>query len=222
MAIVENLVKIKNTLPLHVQLVAVSKFHPDEAISEAYSEGQRIFGESKVQELVGKHERLPKDIHWHFIGHLQTNKVKYIAPFVEMIHAVDSTNLLLEIQKQAAKNDRTINCFFQVHIAREDSKFGFSSDEILQFLNSTKLQDFPNVRICGLMGMATFTNDTAQIRSEFKFLKDLFLKIKNQFFYDENSFCHLSMGMSDDYQIAVEEGSTLVRIGSSIFGNRIY
>ncbi len=222
MTISENLLKIKSTIPQNVQLVAVSKFHPAEAILEAYNTGQRVFGESKVQELTAKYQSLPNDILWHFIGHLQTNKVKYLAPYVELIHAVDSLNLLLEIQKQAVKNDRTINCLLQVHIAQEETKFGFSANELKELLNSIKLTEFPNVQICGLMGMATFTDNKDQVRDEFKSIKKTFNEIKNEFFSDVTYFNQLSIGMSDDYQIAIEEGSTSVRIGSSIFGSRVY
>ena len=203
-----------------MQLVCVSKFHPNESIIEAYEKGERIFGESKVQELCTKHETLAKDIVWHFIGHLQTNKIKYLVPFVSLIHGVDSYKLLSEIDKQAAKVGRRVNCLLQVHIAREETKFGFSAEELLEMLSSGEWKELKHVQICGLMGMATYTENREQIRTEFRSLKTLFDKAKSIYFDSEPSFCELSMGMSDDYQLAIEEGSTLVRVGSSIFGHR--
>jgi pyridoxal phosphate enzyme (YggS family) len=200
----------------------VSKFNPNEAILEAYETGERIFGESKVQELCTKYEMLPKDISWHFIGHLQSNKIKYIVPFVQLIHGVDSYKLLTEINKIAEKHEKRVNCLFQVHIAKEETKFGFSADELFDTLNTRELKQLNNIQICGLMGMATFTDNKAQINSEFKYLKSLFDQIKNEYFVENESFCELSMGMSDDYQIAIEQGSTLVRVGSLIFGARNY
>lgn len=222
MSVKENLLHIQQDIPAHVRLVAVSKFHPAEAITEAYAVGQRVFGESKVQELCSKYDSLPKDIEWHFIGHLQTNKVKYIAPFVSLIHAVDSERLLAEINKAAQKANRTIPCLLQIHIASEDSKFGFSADECLGFISSGRWQTYSHVQITGLMGMATYTSNTDKIRSEFRQLKSLFNELKMKYFGENDYFCELSMGMSDDYRIAIEEGSTLVRIGSTIFGNRNY
>ncbi|MEI6556464.1 MAG: YggS family pyridoxal phosphate-dependent enzyme, partial [Paludibacter sp.] len=207
-------------IPPHVQLVCVSKFHPNESIIEAHETGERIFGESKVQELCTKHETLAKDIVWHFIGHLQTNKIKYLVPFVSLIHGVDSYKLLSEIDKQAAKVGRRVNCLLQVHIAREETKFGFSAEELLEMLSSGEWKELKYVQICGLMGMATYTENREQIRAEFRGLKTLFDKAKSIYFDSEPSFCELSMGMSDDFQLAIEEGSTLVRIGSSIFGHR--
>lgn len=205
-----------------MKLVCVSKFNPNEAILEAYETGERIFGESKVQELCTKYEILPKDISWHFIGHLQSNKIKYIIPFVQLIHGVDSFKLLREINKQAEKQVKIVNCLLQVHIAKEETKFGFSEDELFDSLNSKEWKEFKNIQICGLMGMATFTDNKAQINSEFKYLKSLFDKIKNEYFAENEIFCELSMGMSDDFQIAIEQGSTLVRVGSLIFGARNY
>ena len=222
MSIAENIKKVLNELPQGVQLVAVSKFHPKEAIEAAYTAGQRIFGESKVQELEEKYASLPKDIEWHFIGHLQTNKVKYIAPYIAMIHAVDTYKLLAEIDRQAAKAGRTISCLLEIHIAQEESKYGFSLQECRDMLDEGSWKGLKNIRICGLMGMATYTDDTDQIRNEFKTLHDFFLELKQKHFQDTDSFKEISMGMSHDYQLAIEEGSTLVRIGSKIFGERNY
>jgi len=205
-----------------VKLVCVSKFHPNETLLEAYNCGERVFGESKVQELCGKFETLPKDISWHFIGHLQTNKIKFIVPFVDLIHGVDSYKLLEEINKQALKAGTTVNCLLQVHIAMEETKFGFSAAELNETLSEGKWKDLSGITICGLMGMATYTEDKDRIRSEFKGLKSLLDQVKQQYFSDQPSFGTLSMGMSDDYHLAIEEGSTMVRIGSSIFGHREY
>lgn len=220
--ITENLKRVRAAIPEHVTLVAVSKTHPPEAIQSAYDAGQRIFGENKVQELVGKYEVLPRDIEWHLIGHLQTNKVKYIADFVSFIHAVDSEKLLAEIDKRAAKLGRVIDVLLQVHIAEEDSKFGFSDDELAEFVSGTGIAGYRHVRIRGLMGMATFTDDRDQVRREFKHLKRLFDQMKTTSFAGSDRFDTLSMGMSGDFDIAVEEGSTMVRIGSTIFGARTY
>lgn len=222
MSITDNLKQVLATLPAGVRLVAVSKFHPNEAIEEAYTAGQRIFGESKVQEMTGKYESLPKDIEWHFIGHLQTNKIKYMAPFVSMIHGIDSYKLLTEVDKQAAKADRIINCLLQLHIAQEETKFGFSFDECRKMLAAGEWKTLANVRICGLMGMATNTDSEKQIEQEFHSLHIFFNEVKKDFFADQPHFCELSMGMSDDYPLAVAQGSTLVRVGSRIFGERIY
>jgi hypothetical protein len=215
-----QLQKIKGEIGEDVTLVAVSKTKPNAAILEAYECGQRIFGENKVQELSDKAEALPKDIEWHMIGHLQTNKVKYIAPFVAMIHGVDSFKLLEEINKQAKKHDRVIQCLLQFHIAQEDTKFGLTLDECCQLLDSEAFLALQNVTICGLMGMASFVDDEGQIRQEFRALYDSFLLIKHNYFRLNDNFRHLSMGMSGDYPIAVDEGSTMVRIGSTIFGSR--
>lgn len=201
-------------------LVAVSKTKPNDAILHLYEQGQRVFGENRVQELTQKYETLPKDIEWHLIGHLQTNKVKYIAPFVQLIHSVDSLKLLSEINKQAAKNERVIDCLLQIHIADESTKFGLNKTETLALLDSDTYAAMQNIRIVGVMGMATFTDDTLQVRREFKQLKDLFDHLKNNFFIKENTFKEISMGMSGDYRIAIEEGSTMVRIGSLLFGVR--
>ncbi|HLU84806.1 MAG TPA: YggS family pyridoxal phosphate-dependent enzyme [Vicingaceae bacterium] len=218
MNITKNLQQIKASIPEHVTLVAVSKTKPNEAILEAYQTGQRIFGENKVQELTEKHESLPKDIEWHMIGHLQSNKVKYIAPFVSLIHGVDSFKLLKEINKRAAQNERVINCLLQIHIAEEDTKFGFDEKEVIELIKSEAFQHLKNIKVVGLMGMATFTDDENQIRKEFKSLKKLFDKLQ----ISNHQFQILSMGMSGDYQIAIEEGSTMIRVGSSIFGERNY
>ncbi|MBP1638781.1 MAG: alanine racemase domain protein [Bacteroidetes bacterium] len=222
MSIADNLKAIRATLPSHVTLVCVSKFHPNESILEAYEAGARVFGENKVQEVSRKQETLPKDIVWHFIGHLQTNKIKYIAPFVSLIHSVDSYRLLEEIDRQAAKSGRVIDCLLQVHIAQETTKFGFSPEELTTIFAAGKWGELTSVRIRGLMGMATFTDDEAQVHAEFRSLKTLFDQIKIAYFKDQPYFDTLSMGMSDDYRIAVEEGSTMVRVGSSIFGAREY
>lgn len=222
MSIATNIQSIRQQIPPNVQLVCVSKFNPNESILEAYETGERIFGESKVQELCEKFETLPKDISWHFIGHLQTNKIKFIVPFVSLIHGVDSFKLLTEIDKQAAKIYKTVNCLLQIHIAKEDTKFGFSEVELLDMLRVGEWQQLKNVRICGLMGMATFTDNAEQVRTEFRQLKTLFDLVKSTFFEAESSFCELSMGMSDDFQLAIGAGSTMIRVGSSIFGHRNY
>ena len=218
----EEIHRIQAELPESVRLVAVSKYHPIEALQEAYDAGQRIFGESKVQEMTQKYEVLPKDIEWHFIGHLQTNKIKYMAPYVALIHGVDSYKLLAEINKQAAKAGRIIPCLLQIHIAQEETKFGFSMDECRAMLEAGEWKILNNVRIAGIMGMATNTEDEVQIAREFHTLSGFFRKIKETYFKDAPEFKEISMGMSDDYPLAIEEGSTLIRIGSRIFGERIY
>lgn len=218
----ERIKEIRNELPEGVRLVAVSKFHPNEAIEEAYRAGQRIFGESKVQEMTVKYESLPKDIEWHFIGHLQTNKVKYIVPYVALIHGIDSYKLLAEVDKQAAKAGRRVNCLLQLHIAREETKFGFSFDECRQMLAEGQWRQLQHIRLCGLMGMATNTDNVEQIKEEFRSLSNFFREVKSTWFADDDAFCELSMGMSHDYHEAIAEGSTLVRVGSKIFGERIY
>lgn len=218
--IAEQILTLKKELPEGVQLVAVSKTKPNEAIIEAYQAGQRVFGENKVQEMTEKYEALPKDIQWHLIGHLQTNKVKYIAPFVHMIHAVDSLKLLKEINKEAAKNDRVIDCLLQFHIASEETKFGLSFEEATELLESEDFILMENIRIAGVMGMASFVEDEEQVADEFRTLYNYFQIIKSHHFKFNPEFKEISMGMSGDYQIAVEEGSTMVRIGSTIFGGR--
>lgn len=222
MSIPENIAKIKEELPHGVKLIAVSKTHPVSVIMEAYRAGHKIFGENKVQELVAKFDEMPKEIEWHLIGHLQTNKVKYIAPFVSLIHSVDSLKLLSVINKEAQKCDRVIDCLLQVYIASEETKFGLSADELHELLQSPELDQMQNIRICGLMGIATFTDNMQQVRMEFRFLKNLFDEVKQKYFQGKPWFKELSMGMSSDYQIAIEEGSTMVRIGSNIFGHRSY
>jgi hypothetical protein len=214
----ENLVEVLKEIPNNVTLVAVSKTKPIEAIEEAYLAGQRHFGENKVQELVAKHEKLPKDINWHLIGHLQTNKVKYVAPFVHLIHAVDSEKLLIEIDKQAHKNNRIIDVLLQFHIAQEDTKFGLSMGECKLLLKNRR--SFLNSRIVGVMGMASFVDDENQIRNEFKTLRNIFNELKAEYFGDVPYFSTISMGMSGDFSFAIEEGSTMVRVGSAIFGTR--
>jgi pyridoxal phosphate enzyme (YggS family) len=220
MCVSENLRRIREELPETVRLLAVSKNHSESMILEAYHTGQRIFGENRVQELLPKYERLPKDIEWHFIGHLQTNKVKYIVPFIDTIQSIDSTELLEKVNKETAKFNRKIKVLLQVHIAMEEHKFGYSSDEIIAFSSRFSYNDFPNIIFAGLMGMATFTDNREQIRSEFNRLKSLFQKIKTNYFAYDDAFHELSMGMSDDYPIALEMGTTIVRIGSKIFGTR--
>lgn len=216
----ENLQEVRKEIPAHVTLVAVSKTKPNDAILEAYEFGERIFGENRVQELADKWEALPKDIEWHMIGHLQSNKVKYIAPFVSLIHAVDKDKLLYEIDKEAKKNNRVIRVLLQFHIADEDTKFGLSLDEAEELLESERFRELKNIEVAGVMGMATFTEDENQVRKEFQTLKTMFDKLKSAYFSSTPSFKEISMGMSGDYRIAIEEGSTLVRIGSSIFGTR--
>jgi PLP dependent protein len=203
------------------QLVAVSKKKSNASILELYAQGQRVFGENYVQELVEKHPSLPQDIQWHFIGHLQTNKVKFIASFVTMIHSVDSVKMLQEVDKQASKYKRVIDVLLQFHIADEDTKFGLDKETAIEVLSNPVLQILHNVRICGVMGMATFTEDKIQVRQEFQQLKEWFDFLKNQYFKDVDYFNTISMGMSDDYRIALEEGSTMVRIGSLLFGKRV-
>lgn len=221
MAILENLSKIKNKLPENVKLIAVSKTKPEADILEAYNAGHKIFGENKVQELVDKHEKLPKDIEWHFIGHLQSNKVKYLAPLVHLIHGVDSLKLLKEINKQATKNERIIDCLLQFHIANEKAKFGFYKEEVFELLQSPEFQNLKNIRIVGVMGMATYTDDENQIRKEFANLKSYFEEIKEKIITNDY-FNEISMGMSADYTIAIEEGSSMIRLGSTIFGIRFH
>ena len=219
MSIQTNLLNIKATLPKQVTLVAVSKTKPVSDLMEAYEAGQRIFGEHKIQEMTEKWEQMPKDIQWHMIGHVQTNKVKFMAPFVSLIHGVDSLKLLQEINKQAKKNNRTIDCLLQIYIAEEETKFGLDEEELTSLLTSNEFQELKNIQIVGLMGMATFTANKDQIKKEFLHLKSIFDTNKNL----KSEICNLntlSMGMSGDYQLAIECGSTMVRIGSSIFGGR--
>lgn len=214
--------EVKSNIPEGVTLVAVSKFHPNEYIEAAYAEGQRVFGESHEQELSKKYDTLPKDIQWHFIGHLQTNKVKYIAPYISMVDAVDSLKLLKEINKQAAKHDRVIDVLLELHIAQEATKYGLTIDACRQLLDDGEWRNLNNVRICGLMMMASNTDDENQIRSEFMQAADFFDEVKAKYFADSATFCQRSWGMSHDYKIAVECRSTMVRVGTTIFGPRVY
>ena len=218
----ENLNIVRATVPSNVTLIAVSKTKPVSDLQEAYDAGQRIFGENKALEMRDKHQALPDDIQWHFIGHLQTNKIKYIAPFVTLIHAIDSLSLLEAVNKEAAKNDRVIDCLLQFHIAQEETKFGLDIEEAKTLLESDAFKNLKNINICGVMGMATFTDDAVQVRNEFKNLKNIFDTLKGNYFKDNASFKEISMGMSDDYPIAIEEGATMVRVGSKIFGARNY
>jgi PLP dependent protein len=220
MSISEAIKKLKQEIPSDVTLVAVSKTKPNEAILEAYHSGQRDFGENKVQELVAKAEALPKDINWHMIGHLQRNKVKYIAPFVYLIHGVDSFKLLKEIDKEGKKNNRVINVLLQFHIAREETKFGFSFDEVTEMFNDDEFIEMRNISIRGVMGMATFTSNKEQIGDEFRALNNYFLTLGSHFFKFNDQFSIISMGMSNDYDIAIDEGSNMIRVGSAIFGER--
>ena len=222
MDIRENLKEVLAGLPAGVRLVAVSKYHPTEAILQAYEAGQRIFGESKVQELTEKQAELPADIQWHFIGHLQTNKVKYIVPFIAMIHAADTLKLLEEINKQAEKHGRVIPCLLEIHIAHEESKYGFTFDSCREMLEGGAWRSLTNVCIAGVMGMATNTDDKDEIKREFESLHRFFLELKQKYFAAQDSFKEVSMGMSHDYPLAIESGSTMVRIGTKIFGERTY
>ena len=218
MSIKNNIQNIISSIPEHVTLVAVSKTKPVSDLMEAYNAGQRIFGENKIQEMADKHVQMPKDIQWHMIGHVQRNKVKYMAEFVSLIHGVDSFKLLKEINKQAKKHDRVIDCLFQIKIADEDSKFGMSVNDASALFQSDEFSELKNIKIVGLMGMATFTDDMTQVESEFKFLKTTFDQLKTQ----NSELKILSMGMSGDYKLAIECGSTMIRVGSSIFGARNY
>ena len=218
----ENLNTVRATIPSNVTLIAVSKTKPVSDLQEAYDAGQRIFGENKALEMRDKHQVLPADIQWHFIGHLQTNKIKYIAPFVTLIHAIDSLSLLEAVNKEAAKNNRIIDCLLQFHIAQEETKFGLDMNEARAMLESESFKNLNNINICGVMGMATFTDNAAQVRDEFKNLKNIFETLKENYFKENDSFKEISMGMSDDYPIAIEEGATMVRVGSKIFGARNY
>ena len=218
----ENLNIVKASVPSNVTHIAVSKTKPVSDLQEAYDAGQRIFGENKALEMRDKHQVLPNDIQWHFIGHLQTNKIKYIAPFVTLIHAIDSLSLLEAVNKEAAKNNRVIDCLLQFHIAQEETKFGLDMEEAKSMLESESYKNLNNINICGVMGMATFTDNAAQVRDEFKNLKNIFETLKENYFKENDSFKEISMGMSDDYPIAIEEGATMVRVGSKIFGARNY
>ncbi len=222
MDIASKILAIKQNIPANIKLVAVSKTKPNEDILAAYNSGHKIFGENKVQDLVNKQQELPKDIEWHFIGHPQSNKVKFIAPFISLIHGVDSLKLLKVINKEGLKNSRTVNCLLQFHIAEESTKFGLSIREAKEILNSEEFKTLGNVKIAGVMGMATYTDDKNRIRNEFRVLNNIFNLLKNEYFSNSEIFKEISMGMSDDYLIAIEEGSTLIRVGSIIFGARNY
>lgn len=222
MSVREKIKEFRHTLPTEVELIAVSKFHTVEEIKSVYDTGERHFGESRVQELQNKYTQLPDDIYWHFIGHLQTNKIKYIAPFVSLIHSVDSVKLLEAINREATKINRKLRCLLQVHIASEETKYGFSPEELQELLGTTLLSQLENVEIIGLMGMATNTDNRQQIKEEFAQLRLLYVSLKNEYFASQSSFCELSMGMSQDYAIAIEEGSTMIRVGTAIFGKRTY
>lgn len=218
----ENLKKIRATVPEGVTLVAVSKTKPISDLQEAYDAGQRVFGENYPQEMRDKHEALPQDIQWHFIGHLQTNKIKYIIPYVTLIHSIDTANLLEAVNKEAKKHDRVVDCLLQFHIALEETKFGLDLNEARQLLDSEAYKQMGNVRICGVMGMGTFTDNMDEVRKEFKHLKSIFETLKKDYFANQPQFKEISMGMSEDYPIAIEEGATLIRVGSKIFGARVY
>ena len=218
--IAANIISLKQSLPPSVRLVAVSKTRPVSDIMQAYNTGQRCFGENRVQEILNKKDHLPADIEWHLIGHLQRNKVKLIVPFVSMIQSVDSLKLLSAIDSEASRINRIVDILLQVYIAREETKFGFSREEIEEMMLSPELKGFKFIRICGLMGMATFTSDIGQVQMEFRSLAELFNVLKKKFFYADESFREISMGMSGDYEIAIKEGSTIIRVGSLIFGER--
>ncbi|MBR5841573.1 MAG: YggS family pyridoxal phosphate-dependent enzyme [Bacteroidaceae bacterium] len=222
MYIAEQIKRLRGELPEGVSLLAISKYQPIEALQEAYDAGQRMFGENHIQEMAAKAAVLPKDIAWHFTGHVQTNKIKYMASFVSLIHAVDSFRLLCEINKHAAKHDRIIDCLLQIHIAQEDTKYGLTVEECRELLATEPWRELTNVHIVGLMAMGSNTDDMEQVRGEFRQMKQLFDEVKTTYFADDSSFCQLSEGMTDDYPIAIEEGSTIVRIGSMIFGDRVY
>ncbi len=222
MSIALQINKLRKSIPENVRLVAVSKTHGAEQIKEAYDAGQLAFGENKAQEMIAKQPLLPADIRWHFIGHLQTNKVKFLAPFVRMIESIDSLKLLREVNKQAAKNERVIDVLLQFHIAEEDTKFGLDLEEAKALLESEDFSNFRNIKVCGVMGMATFTENKQQVKREFKHLKSIFDKLKAYYFADIESFKEISMGMSGDYKEAIQEGASIVRIGSLIFGERTY
>ena len=220
MSIADNIQEIRRDIPDGVTLVVVSKYHPQQALMEAYECGERVFGESRVQEMAQKYQQLPKDIEWHMIGHLQTNKVKYIAPFVALIHSVDSLELLVQIDKQGAKHNRVIDCLLQLHVAAEESKFGLALGQAARLLNSEEFASLRNIRIRGVMGMGTNTDDMDRVKADFDAIKGEFDALKQEFFANSGYFDTISMGMSGDYQLAINEGSTMVRIGTTIFGER--
>jgi len=219
-AVAENITRLLESLPDGVKLIPISKTIPEAVIMQVYDAGYKVFGENKVQEMIGKYERLPRDIEWHMVGHMQTNKIKYIAPFVHLIQGVDRLKVLRIMDQEAQKAGRILHGLFQIHIAREETKFGFDEVELLELLNSKDYEEFKHIRMVGVMGMATFTGDTGQIRNEFRQLYRFFQKLKREYFMQDPQFKEVSMGMSGDYEIAVEEGSTMVRIGTLIFGER--
>ena len=218
--IAENIASLKNELPQGVKLVAVSKTKPVSDILVAYKSGHRIFGENRVQELLSKKDLLPSDIEWHLIGHLQTNKVKYVVPFISMIHSVDSYKLIKTINYESEKANRVVDCLLQFHIASEETKYGFSMDEVIAMISTPEFSKLDSVKICGVMGMVTFTDDENLIRKEFRYLADCFRELKRRYFPENDSFREISMGMSGDYKVAIEEGTTIIRLGSIIFGGR--
>lgn len=218
--VADNIKIFVDEIPSHVKLIPISKTKPEDMILDAYNKGYKVFGENKVQDLVRKYESLPSDIEWHMVGHMQTNKVKYLAPFVHLMHGVDSLKLLRVINKEAGKSGRVLNVLLQMHIATEDTKFGFSEEEVMAILDSSDFHQMKNIKILGVMGMATYTSNFEQIRKEFKGLYNFFEKLKTNYFNMDQDFKEISMGMSSDYKIAIEEGSTMIRIGSMIFGNR--
>lgn len=220
MSVKENIDKLRESVPENVKIIAVSKFHSTDEIMEAYNDGQILFGESRVQELEVKQPQLPEDIEWHFIGSLQRNKVRFIAPFVDLIHSLDSERLMREINTRAEQNNRIIPCLLQLHVANEETKSGFSPNEARAFLDSGNWKQYTNVQLAGVMGMATYTDDKAQVRSEFKMIKSIFDELKNKHFASDDAFKEVSMGMSGDYSIAIEEGATIIRVGTLIFGSR--
>ena len=222
MSIPDNLRKLQSETPDHVSIIAVSKRKSVEDILEAYNAGHRVFGENRVQELIEKQPLLPGDIQWHMVGHLQSNKVKYLAGFVDLIHSVDSLKLLQTIDREALKNERVISCLLQVHISDEESKFGLTGDELPEMVGSPDFQSLNNIRIAGVMGMATFTQDMEKVGSEFRYLKKVFANLKEKYFSEDPDFREISMGMSGDYKLAIEEGSTMIRLGTIIFGPRNY
>lgn len=219
--IASNIIRLKKEIPTNVKLVAVSKTKPVDQIFEAYNSGHRIFGENRVRELIEKKESLPDDIEWHFVGHLQSNKVKLIIPFISVIQSVDTFKLLQVINNEAFKNNRIVNCLLQFHIAEEETKFGFNLSETKEMIESEEFGEMRNIRLCGVMGMATYTDNIEQIRQEFRNLFNCYNELKNRYFIQQSSFCEVSMGMSGDFPVAIEEGSTMIRLGSVIFGERV-
>lgn len=220
MSVKENIDKLRKNVPNNIKIIAVSKFHSSDEIMEAYNDGQVLFGESRVQELEEKYPQLPKNIEWHFIGSLQRNKVRFIAPFISLIHSLDSERLMKEIDSRAKQNNRIIHCLLQLHVANEETKSGFSPDECREFLDSGNWKSYPNVKIAGVMGMATYTENKDQVKEEFSTIKSLFEEFKAKHFADDELFKEISMGMSGDYPLAIEEGATMIRVGSLIFGER--